>query len=281
MPGILYLVGTPIGNLEDMTARAVRILKEAAVIAAEDTRRTQKLLNYFGIKTPMLSYHKHNERERAEELIGRLLAGDSVALVTDAGTPGISDPGEIMARKAIEAGIGIESIPGPSACILALTVSGLDAGGFFFRGFLPRQKKDRARILAELTALEHTIILYEAPHHLADTLSDLAASLGGERKVAVARELTKLHEEVWRGELTEALAYYQSREIKGEITLVIAGRKREAPAAVTMEEARVRVEELVGSGRSLKESVREAAKQTGVSKNQLYQACLGVGQRRP
>lgn len=278
MPGTLYLVGTPIGNLEDMSPRAIRILGEVAVIAAEDTRHTIKLLNYFGIKTPMLSYHEHNEQERTPVIIARLQAGDSVALVTDAGLPGISDPGEVLVRAAIEAGLTVVPVPGPSACLLALAGSGLPAAGFFFAGFLPRQPKERRAAQRRVAGESGTIVLYEAPHRLPKTLADLAEALGGEREVVVARELTKVHEDFWRGSLAKALAHFESNPAKGEITIVLAGRPEEAGGEPALAEAVAEVGRLVEMGTSMAEAVRRVARQFGLPKNALYQA--GLAQKK-
>jgi len=273
LPGTLYLVGTPIGNLEDMTPRAVRIMREADVIAAEDTRRTIKLLNHFGIKTPMISYHEHNERERAEELVARLAAGENVALVTDAGMPGISDPGETLVRATIQAGVTVVPVPGPSACLLALAGSGLPTAEFRFVGFLPRQRQDCQVLLAGLANERATIVLYEAPHRLNSTLQALVAAMGGERPVTVARELTKVHEEFWRGDLAGALIHYDRNPAKGEVTLVLAGKATET-AACSLEEGLARVEKLVAAGESPKDAVRDIAQLVGLAKNALYQAYL-------
>lgn len=273
-PGVLYLVGTPIGNLEDMSPRAVRVLREVDVIGAEDTRHTLKLLNHFGIKTPMLSYHQHNEAERTAELTARLRRGGSVALVTDAGMPGVSDPGERLVRAAVEAGVTVVPVPGPSAVLLALAASGLPTGSFLFLGFLPRQGAARRVALERLAREEGSIILYEAPHRLVQTLSLLAEVLGGERKVAVARELTKAHEEFRRGDLAEVLAFYRANPCKGEVTLILAGRGAQPEARPSLAEAAKEAEDLIAAGKSTAEAVRETAARRGVQKNALYRAVV-------
>ena len=274
MPGTLYLVGTPIGNLEDMAPRALRVLREVAVIAAEDTRHTLNLLNHFGIKARMLSYHQHNEQERSAELLALLKKGDSVALVTDAGLPGISDPGETLVRAVTEAGLPVVPVPGPSACLLALAASGLPAGGFRFVGFLPRAGKERRAVLAELAMERATIILYEAPHRLCRTLGDLREAFGGDRVLAVARELTKVHEEFWRGNLEGALARYAEGPVKGEFTLVVAGVEKPAEEAVSLADGLARIEEMVRGGIQTKEAIRQVAQTTGLARNSLYRSWL-------
>ncbi|MGA7935671.1 MAG: 16S rRNA (cytidine(1402)-2'-O)-methyltransferase, partial [Kovacikia sp.] len=221
-PGTLYIVGTPIGNLEDMTFRAVRILQAVDFIAAEDTRHTGKLLHHFQIGTPQISYHDHNRHSRTPELLERLRQGKAIALVTDAGMPGISDPGYELVRDCVEAGISVVPIPGPSAAIAALTASGLPSDRFIFEGFLPAKPQLRRARLEILKTESRTLIFYEAPHRLRQTLQDLVA-LGDDRKIVLARELTKLHEEIWRGTIAEAIAHYGDRSPQGEFTLVITG----------------------------------------------------------
>ena len=222
--GELYLCATPIGNLEDMTFRCIRVLKEADVIAAEDTRNSIKLLNHFEIKTPMTSYHEFNKVEKARVLVERLLKGETVALITDAGTPGISDPGEELVRQCIEAGIKVTPVPGAAACINALIMSGMPTRRFCFEAFLPSDKKEKADVLEQLKAEQRTIIIYEAPHRLLRTLTELESALGGMRKIAVCKELTKRHETVYRDTISGALGYYTANEPKGEYVLVIEGR---------------------------------------------------------
>lgn len=220
-PGTLYICGTPIGNLEDITARALRVLREVDLVAAEDTRRTRKLLAHYGIGTRMISYHEHNEFSRTPEILEILESGRDVALVSDAGMPGISDPGRYLIEHALSAGIPVAPVPGPSAVLAALVVSGFPADEFTFAGFLPRKGRQRREALERLAVENRVVVLYESPHRLARTLSDLHGVIGGDRRVAVARELTKVHEEVVRGTLTEVLALFDTREVKGEITVVI------------------------------------------------------------
>lgn len=222
MSGILYLCATPIGNLEDITLRVLRTLKEADLIAAEDTRNTIKLLNHFNIKTPMTSYHEHNKTSKAVYLVGRLLDGINIALVTDAGTPGISDPGEEIVKKAYEAGIQVTSLPGACACITALTLSGLPTRRFAFEAFLPSDKKERKTIISSIKDETRTTIIYEAPHHLKNTLSELYSTLGN-RKITICRELTKIHETVQLTTLQEAENYYRQNQPKGEYVLILEG----------------------------------------------------------
>ncbi|MGE5529399.1 MAG: 16S rRNA (cytidine(1402)-2'-O)-methyltransferase [Patescibacteria group bacterium] len=274
MAGTLYLVGTPIGNLEDMSPRAVKALREAAVIAAEDTRRTMILCNHFGIHTTLVSYHRHNERARAGELLVRLAGGDSVALATDAGLPGISDPGEILVRRAVESGFSVVPIPGPSACLLALAASGLPSSAFTFYGFLPRRAAARRVTLSRLAEARDTAVIYEAPRRLGETLAELSEVLGAGRGVVVARELTKIHEEFWRGTLGQAAAHYAGVEVKGEVTLVVAGRGESAEKKGDLAAARECVESMLKEGAGLAEAVRAAAHTCGVSRNALYRACL-------
>ena len=225
MSGTLYLCATPIGNLEDMTFRAIRVLKEADLIAAEDTRNSVKLLNHFEIKTPMTSYHEYNKIEKGHKLVERLQNGETIALITDAGTPGISDPGEELVKMCQESGITVTAVPGAAACITALTISGLPTRRFAFEAFLPTDKKERQAVLDELKEETRTIVLYEAPHRLVKTLKLLRDVLGG-RKVSVCRELTKKHETVFATTLPEALAYYEKNAPKGECVIVIEGKSR-------------------------------------------------------
>lgn len=275
MAGTLYLCATPIGNLEDMTFRAVRILQEADLIAAEDTRNSVKLLNHFDIHTPMTSYHEYNKYDKGRKLVERLLGGEDIALITDAGTPGISDPGEELVRMCHEAGICVTSVPGPAACISALTISGLPTRRFVFEAFLPSDKKEREYVLDVLEREQRTIVLYEAPHRLVKTLKLLSGRLGEERKVSVCRELTKRHETVYRASLSEAAAYYESREPKGECVLVIEGRSREAAeqeekdkwADMSIED---HMEFYLSQGMERKEAMKRTAKDRGVPKREIY-----------
>lgn len=225
--GELFLCATPIGNLEDMPVRAVRIMKEADLIAAEDTRNSIKLINHFEIDTPMTSYHEYNKVDKAKVLVDKMLAGQTVVLITDAGTPGISDPGEELVRQAVQAGINVTSVPGPAACINALIISGLPTRRFVFEAFLPSDKKERAAVLEELSHETRTMIIYEAPHRLCRTLAELAEILGGDRQIAVCKELTKRHETVYRSDIKGAVDYYNANEPRGEYVLVIAGLNRE------------------------------------------------------
>ena len=223
----MYLCATPIGNLEDMPVRGIRIMKEADLIAAEDTRNSIKLINHFEINTPMTSYHEYNKVDKAKTLVDKMLQGKTIVLISDAGTPGISDPGEELVRQCVEAGIEVLSIPGPAACINALIISGLPTRRFVFEAFLPADKKERGYVLSELENETRTIIIYEAPHRLIKTLTELEAHLGGDRKVAVCKELTKKHETVYRNTLQNAIEYYENNEPRGEYVIVIEGKSRQ------------------------------------------------------
>lgn len=278
MTGTLYLCATPIGNLEDMTFRAVRTLKEADLIAAEDTRNSIKLLNHFEIRTPMTSYHEYNKIEKGKKLVRLLQEGKNIALITDAGTPGISDPGEELVQMCRENGIPVTAVPGAAACITALTISGLSTRRFAFEAFLPADKKERKEILESLEKETRTLVIYEAPHRLVKTLEELASVLG-DRKVSVCRELTKRHETVFASTLPEAAAYYRQQEPKGECVLVIQGKSRKA----LKEEERSRWEELsleehmayyTDRGRDRKEAMKLVAKDRGIGKREVYQALL-------
>lgn len=279
--GTLYLVGTPIGNLEDMSMRALRVLREVALIAAEDTRQTRKLLSHFDIHTPLVSYHEHNQRTAGPALIQRLAAGEDVALVTDAGMPAISDPGEQLVRLAVEAGIPVVPVPGPTAFVTALVVSGLPTDRFVFEGFLPTKKKERQAALADLKRERRTWILYEAPHRLLDTLQDLDRELGS-RRMAAARELTKMFEEVVRGTPRELLAHFQQHPPKGEFVLVVEGAAGEIPAdgkaegPASVEDLARAVAELESQGMDRKAAMRQVAASTGRSRREVYQALLAM-----
>ena len=275
MSGTLYLVATPIGNLGDFSPRAVETLAAVDFIAAEDTRVSVKLLNHFQIKKPLVSYHEHNHVSAGQAILRRLLAGESCALVTDAGTPAISDPGEDLVRLCAENGVTVLAIPGCCAAVNALAVSGLPTGRFTFEGFLTVNKKSRRERLESLRNEERTMIFHEAPHKLRTTLADLRDAFGPDRKIALCRELTKLHEETRRTTLGEAADYYQSNDPKGEYVLVVAGRPPREAAAVTVEEAVEQVLRLVDQGTRLKDAAREVAEHTGLSKNELYAAALG------
>lgn len=275
MAGKLTLCATPIGNLEDMSPRVVRALKEADLIAAEDTRNSIKLLNHFDIHTPMTAYHENNRYDKGRELVQKMLSGTNVALITDAGTPGISDPGEVLVEMCCEAGIEVTSLPGPAACITALTMSGLPTRRFVFEAFLPMDKKERREILGELKDERRTIIIYEAPHRLKRTLTELSATLGLDRRIALCRELTKIHEEVQRTTLGGACSIYEQREPKGEYVLVIEGKSREAAAEeekkawedIPVEE---HVQMYIDRGMDRKEAMRAAAHDRGLSRREVY-----------
>ena len=278
MPGTLYLCATPIGNLEDITYRVLRTLKEVDLIAAEDTRNSVKLLNHFEIETPMTSYHEYNKIDKGRTLIAKLLEGQNIALITDAGTPAISDPGEELVKMAHEAGITITSLPGACACITALTLSGLPTRRFAFEAFLPTDKKERSQILDSLKNETRTLIIYEAPHHLIKTLEDLLLALGN-RNATVCRELTKKHETVFKTTLENALKYYKENEPKGECVIVIEGRTfTELKEESRAEWQKLSIEEHVNmymeQGLDKKEAMKAAAKDRGVSKQDIYKALL-------
>ena len=275
MSGTLYLVATPIGNLGDFSPRAVETLEAVDFIAAEDTRVSVKLLNHFSIKKPLVSYHQHNHVTAGRAILERLLGGESCALVTDAGTPAISDPGEELVRLCAENGVDVLSIPGCCAAVNALAVSGLPTGRFTFEGFLSVNKKARREHLASLENEERTMIFHEAPHKLLSTLEDLAAAFGPDRPVALCRELTKLHEETIRTTLGQAADRWRDTAPKGEFVLVVAGRPPRQEAAMTVEEAVERVLALRDQGVRLKDAAREVAEAAGLSKNELYAAALG------
>jgi len=279
MAGTVYLVATPIGNLEDMTFRAVRILKEVDLIAAEDTRNSIKLLNHFEIDTPMTSYHEFNKVDKAITLIEKLKEGKNIAVITDAGTPGISDPGEELVKMCYENGIEVTSVPGPAACITAVTMSGQACRRFAFEAFLPKDKKERRRILEETKNETRTIIIYEAPHHLIGTLKELRDVLGEDRGITLCRELTKKHEEKEKTTIGEALKAYETKEPRGEYVLVIAGKSK----AEVIEEARAAFDEMtieehmdmyLSKGMDKKEAMKAVAKDRGVSKRDIYNALL-------
>lgn len=278
MAGKLYLCATPIGNLEDITLRVLRVLEEVDLIAAEDTRNSIKLLNHYEIKTPMTSYHEFNKIEKAYQLVEKLQEGMNIALITDAGTPGISDPGEELVKIAYEAGIEVTSLPGPAACITALTLSGLSTRRFAFEAFLPKDKKERKRILEEIQKETRTIILYEAPHHLIKTLEELREALGN-RRITLCRELTKKYEEGQRTTIDEVLEYYKDKEPRGEYVLVLEGKtKEEVEEERKKEWEPLSLEEHMQfyeqKGISHKEAMKLVAKDRGVSKRDIYQALL-------
>ena len=278
MPGTLYLCATPIGNLQDMTPRVAETLRTVDVIAAEDTRNSIKLLNHFDIHTPMTSYHEYNKVEKARQLVEQLQSGRNVALITDAGTPAISDPGEVLVQMCQENGVPVTSLPGPAACITALTLSGLSTRRFCFEGFLPREKKERKEILEELKAESRTVILYEAPHHLITTLEELKEALG-DRRITLCRELTKKHETVMPTTLKQALEYYEAEEPRGEYVLVVEGKSREekrseeiaAWEGMTIKEHMAYYE---GQGMERKDAMKQVARDRGISKREVYASLL-------
>ena len=275
MAGTLYLVPTPIGNLGDISQRMADTLEQADFIAAEDTRVTVKLLNHLGIKKPMVSYYRHNTGPSGQAILARLLAGECCALVTDAGTPAVSDPGEELVALCAQHGVEVVCIPGPCALITALAVSGLPTGRFTFEGFLAMNKKNRRAHLEELRQEQRTMIFYEAPHKLNATLADLAEVFGPDRRISLCRELTKLHEEVRRTTLGEAAAWYEANPPRGEFVLVVEGAPETAAAAPAPEDALARVAELREQGLSLRDAVKQAAKETGLPKNELYDRAVG------
>lgn len=278
MQGKLYLCATPIGNLEDITLRVLRTLREVDLIAAEDTRNSVKLLNHFEIKTPMTSYHEYNKIEKAYQIVEKIRNGQNIALITDAGTPGISDPGEDLVRICYESGIEVTSLPGACACITALTLSGLSTRRFSFEAFLPREKKQRTEILSSLESETRTMILYEAPHHLIKTLEEVYSILG-ERKITLCRELTKRYETIFSATISDAISHYTNQEPKGEFVLVIEGKNRkelkkeqqQAWEAISLMDHMAQYE---NQGISRKESMKLVAKDRGISKREVYDMLL-------
>lgn len=283
VPGKLSLCTTPIGNLEDISFRVLRVLKEADCIAAEDTRNSIKLLNHFAIQTPMTAYHEFNKVEKARDLVSRLQRGENIALITDAGTPCISDPGEELVRQAVDAGIRVESIPGPAAFVTALTLSALPTRRFVFEAFLPTEKsnkKERTAILQSLAGEERTILLYEAPHHLLKTLEDLRDAFGENRKLSLARELTKKHEEVLYTDLEEAIRKYREEEPRGEYVLVLEGLSREKRERAAQEKwlsvsLSEHFQNYVQEGYTEKEAIKLVAKDRGLGKREVYKELKG------
>lgn len=283
VPGKLSLCATPIGNLEDISFRVLRVLKEADCIAAEDTRNSIKLLNHFAIQTPMTAYHEFNKVEKARDLVTRLQRGENIALITDAGTPCISDPGEELVRQAVDAGIRVESIPGPAAFVTALTLSALPTRRFVFEAFLPTEKsnkKERTAILQSLAGEERTILLYEAPHHLLKTLEDLRNAFGENRKLSLARELTKKHEEVLYTDLEEAIRKYREEEPRGEYVLVLEGLSREKRERAAQEKwlsvsLSEHFQNYVQEGYTEKEAIKLVAKDRGLGKREVYKELKG------
>ena len=274
MAGMLYLVPTPIGNLGDISIRCRETLEQADFIAAEDTRVSLKLLNHLGIKKSLVSYFEHNKAEKGNMIVERILAGETCALVSDAGSPAISDPGEDLVRQCAEAGITVCAIPGPCAVITALSISGQSTGRFCFEGFLSTAKKSRREHLESLQKEERTMIFYEAPHKLCATLEDMASVFGNDRPISLCRELTKLHEEVVRTTLGEAIRKYTETPPKGEFVLVVAGAAPEEKVTATAEDGAARALELMESGMSRKDAARQAAKELGLQKNLVYDATL-------
>ena len=282
MQGKLYLCATPIGNLDDITLRVLNTLKEVDLIAAEDTRHSIKLLNHFDIKTPMTSYHEYNKIEKGHKLVQMLLEGKNLALITDAGTPGISDPGEELVQMCYEAGVPVTSLPGAAACITALTLSGLSTRRFAFEAFLPSDKKERQQVLEELKNDTRTVICYEAPHRLVKTLKELLEALGN-RRITICRELTKKHETAWQTHIAEACEYYQENAPKGECVLVIEGRSREELKAEEQEQweqmpLEAHMEHYESQGMDHKSAMKQVAKDRGVSKRDIYRMLLELGQ---
>lgn len=274
MSGTLYLVGTPIGNLGDLSVRALETLRSADFIAAEDTRVTAKLLNHFAIKKPCVSYYEHNKYASGEKILARILAGETCALVTDAGMPAISDPGEDLVRLCAENGVEVVTIPGPCAAIAALAVSGLPTQRFCFEGFLAVSGKNRNAHLEQLRTEQRTMIFYEAPHKLVRTLEDMC-TVFGDRDIAIAREITKLHEETLRTTLSGALAHFRETPPKGEFVLVLRGAQPETTPEITEEKALERVQQYRDEGLSLKEACKRAADETGFARNTLYSLAIG------
>ncbi len=270
MKGTLYIVSTPIGNLEDITLRALRILKEVDVIAAEDTRHSSKLLNHYGISKPLLSYWGEKEKVKAEEVLAKLREGQAVALISDAGTPGISDPGGVLVERAVAEGIPVVSVPGPSALVAAISLSGLPIKEFTFVGFLPPRKSQRRKMLDELGMERRTFVFYEAPHRIIETLEDMR-EVWGDRKAAVVREITKIHEETLRGSVADILREIQDRTIAGEYVIIVEGRRS---TEVSYDDALTEVRALMKKGKGRKEAVKMVSGQYGLSKNELYDRSL-------
>ncbi|NFH68235.1 16S rRNA (cytidine(1402)-2'-O)-methyltransferase [Clostridium botulinum] len=278
--GKLYLVPTPIGNLKDITLRALEVLNEADIIAAEDTRQTLKLLNHFDIKKTLISYHKFNEKDKSNEIIDRLLNGQSIALVSDAGTPGISDPGSVIVKRCIEEGIAFNVLPGATAITTALVYSGLDTTKFIFRGFLPRENKDRNVIKEELLQSQETLIFYEAPHRLLDTLSFLYNSFGN-RQIAVCRELTKLYEQIFRGTIEESINYFTENKPRGEFVLVLEGKRLEEIKQERESEwidlsIKGHIMKYINEGISKKDAIKAVAKDRGIPKSEVYKFSIDI-----
>lgn len=271
MKGVLYIVSTPIGNLEDITLRALRILKEVDLIAAEDTRHSLKLLNHYGIKKPLISYWGENEKIRSEEVLKKLNSGLKAALISDAGTPGISDPGNVLIRKAVEEGIKVIPVPGPAAFVAALSLSGFSTDKFIYAGFLPSKPSQRNKALKELSLERMTVVFYEAPHRIMQTMSDIS-DVFGERKAVVVKEMTKIHEEVARGGISEILQLLKGTKIAGEYVVVVEGRSEEAKA--NMDDVMTEIRSLIRKGLGRKEAVKKIAGEYGLSRKELYDKSL-------
>lgn len=276
MPGIIYIVGTPIGNLSDFSPRAIQTLREVDFIAAEDTRVTLKLLNHFDIRKPLVSYHEHNLRERGEAIIQRVLDGENVAVVSDAGMPCVSDPGEDIVRLAAEADIQTIVIPGPSAAISALCISGLSTSRFSFEGFLSTNRKNRREHLQSLIGNTHTLIFYEAPHKLLDTLKDMASTFGADRKISLCREMTKIHEQVFRTTLEKAIQYYSENTPKGEFVLILEGAQKPVEPEITFEQAVKEAAQLVESGVRVADAAKQVSAHTPFKKSEIYSALISI-----
>ena len=276
MAGMLYLVPTPIGNLGDISIRCRQTLENADFIAAEDTRVTLKLLNHLGIKKSLVSYYEHNKAQKGNQIVERILAGETCALVSDAGSPAISDPGEDLVKQCAAEGITVCAIPGPCAVITALSISGQATGRFCFEGFLSTAKKSRREHLESLKNEKRTMIFYEAPHKLPATLESMAEAFGGDRPISLCRELTKLHEEVIRTTLAGAIELYQQQAPKGEFVLVVAGAPEQAEEAASTQDAKSRVEELMAAGMSRKDAVKQTAQELNLPKNAVYEAALSI-----
>ena len=276
-PGTLYIVGTPIGNLDDITFRAIKILKSVDLIAAEDTRHTGKLLQHFQITTSQISYHEHNKASRHKELLDRLIRGESIALVSDAGMPGISDPGYELVRLCVNKGVDIIPIPGVSACITALAASGLPTDRFVFEGFLTTKSKLRNALLEQFKTELRTVILYESPHRLRRTLKDLKEALGEDRAIVIGRELTKLHEEFWRGTIAGAIAYFGGdRPLKGEFTIILDGTKVTEIPIMSDAEVKAELKKIIAEGVSRSQASKIIANKTTLSRRQVYQLALEI-----
>ncbi|HTR44944.1 MAG TPA: 16S rRNA (cytidine(1402)-2'-O)-methyltransferase [Thermodesulfovibrionales bacterium] len=271
MAGTLYIVSTPIGNLEDITLRALRVLKEVDEIAAEDTRHSSRLLNHYGIAKPLISYWGEKEKVKSEEVLAKLLSGLSIALISDAGTPGISDPGSVLIGRAIEEGIDIVPVPGPSALVAAISISGLPIREFSFIGFLPPRRSQRLKALTDLSTEKRTLIFYEAPHRILDTVEEMY-EVFGERKAALVKEITKIHEEALRGKLSDVIRMLAETTIAGEYVILVEGRRSET---LSFDEALEEVRTLMKKGKGRKEAVKVVAEQYGMSKNELYERSLG------